>query len=115
MQANTVKCTLCKRWIHKQYSGVRSNLSLVVDGLSCKRCDSTIQESDLAKDLVMDGETYGSVICETLLMDMVERILLQQLESKCMKKVPREYVISGIQSSPSGVCQLCQKQHDLWN
>ena len=66
----------------KQYSGVRGNLSLVIDGLSCKRCDGTIQEADLAKDLVMDGETYGSVIWETLSMDMVERILLQPLESE---------------------------------
>ena len=56
---------------------------MVVDGLGCKRCDGTIQEADLsAKDLVMDGETYGSVICETLSMDMVERILRQQLESE---------------------------------
>ena len=65
-------------WIHRQYSGVRGNLSLVVDGLMCKQCDGTI----LAKDLLMDGETYGSVIRETLLMDMVERSLLQQLESE---------------------------------
>ena len=39
MQANTVKCTVCKRWIHKRYSGVRGNLSLVVDGFRCNRCD----------------------------------------------------------------------------
>ena len=39
VQANTVKCALCKRWIHKQYSGVRGNLSLVVDGFRCKCCD----------------------------------------------------------------------------
>ena len=82
MQANTVKCTLCKRWIHKQYSGVRGNLSLVVNGFRCKRCDGTIQEDDLAKDQVMDRETYRSVIWETLFVDMVERILLQQLESE---------------------------------
>ena len=62
VQSNTVKRTLCKGWIHKQYIGVRGNLSLVVDGLNCKRCDGTIQEADIAKDLVMDGETYGSVI-----------------------------------------------------
>ena len=55
MQAHIVKCTVCKRWIHKQYSGVRGNLSMVVDGLRCKRCDCTIQEVDLAKDLVMEG------------------------------------------------------------
>ena len=56
------KCTVYKRWIHKQYSCVRGHLSLVVDGgLRCKRCDGRIQGADLAKYLVMDGETYGSV------------------------------------------------------
>ena len=83
MQANTVKGTVCKRWIHKPYSGVCGNLSVVVDGLRCKRCDGTIQEADLAaKHLVMDEEIYESVLLETLLMDMVERILRQQLESE---------------------------------
>ena len=86
MQANTVKCTVSKRWIHKQYSGGRGNLSLVVDGLRCKRCNGTIQEADLDKDLVMDGETYVSVIWGTLLKDMVERSLLQQLESEMDEK-----------------------------
>ena len=27
-------------WIHKRYSDVRGNLSLVVDGFRCKRCDA---------------------------------------------------------------------------
>ena len=35
----TVKCTVCKRWIHKRHNGVRGNLSLVVDGIRCNRCD----------------------------------------------------------------------------
>ena len=39
MQTNTVMCTICKRWIHKRYSGVRGKLSLVVDGFRCNRCD----------------------------------------------------------------------------
>ena len=52
MQANTVTCTVCNMWIHKQYCGVRSNQSLVVDGLRCKRCDGILEEADLAKDLV---------------------------------------------------------------
>ena len=34
-----LKCTICKRWIHKRYCGVRGNLSLVVDGVRCNRCD----------------------------------------------------------------------------
>ena len=64
------------------YSGVRGNRQ-VVDGFRCKQCDGTIQEADLAaKDLVMDGEIYGSVLWEILLMDMVEQILRQQLESE---------------------------------
>ena len=32
VQSNAVKCTVCKKWIHKRYSGVRGNLSLVVGG-----------------------------------------------------------------------------------
>ena len=36
-------------------------MSLVVDGFRRNRCDGTIQEADLAKDLVMDGETSVSV------------------------------------------------------
>ena len=50
--------------------------------------DGTIQEAGLAiyKDLVMDGETDGSVIWETHLMDMVVGILLQQLESEMYRK-----------------------------
>ena len=27
----------------------------------CRRCDGTIQEADLAEDLMMEGETYGCV------------------------------------------------------
>ena len=61
VQENDVKCTVCKKWIHKRCSGVHRNLSLVGYGFRCKRCDGTIQEADLADDLVMDGEAYGSV------------------------------------------------------
>ena len=78
------KCTTCKHWIHKRCSEVRSDLPLVVDGFMCKRCDGTIQEVDLAEDLVGDGETYRCVsfyIWETFLMEMLERILLLQIES----------------------------------
>ena len=61
VQASTVNCTVCKRWIHTRYSGVRGNLSLVVDDLRCKCYDSTIQEADLANALMMDGEKYERV------------------------------------------------------
>ena len=31
------------------------------DGFRCERCDGTMQEADLAEDLVVDGETYKCV------------------------------------------------------
>ena len=58
IEANSVQCTVCIRWIHERCSGVRGDLSLVADGFKCKRCDGTIQETVLAGDLVVDGETY---------------------------------------------------------
>ena len=47
VQANSVQYTVCKIWIHKRCSGVRSDLPRVADGLRCRRCDGTIQEVDL--------------------------------------------------------------------
>ena len=61
VQTNSVQCTVCKKWIHKQCSGVRGDLSRVADGFRCRRCDGTIQEVDLAEDLMVDGETYDCV------------------------------------------------------
>ena len=42
-------------------SGERGDLSRVADGFRCRRCDGTIQEVDLAEDLMVDGETYECV------------------------------------------------------
>ena len=61
VQANSVQCTVCKEWIHKWCSGVRGDLSRVADGFRCSRCDGTVQEVDLAEDLMVDGETYECV------------------------------------------------------
>ena len=61
VQANSVQCTVCKKWIHKRCSGVRGDLSHVADGFMCRRCDGTIQEVDLADALMVDGETYECV------------------------------------------------------
>ena len=61
VQTNSVKCTISIKWIHKRCSGIRGDLSLLVDGFRCKRCDGRIQEADLAWGLVVDGETYGCV------------------------------------------------------
>ena len=40
---------------------MRGDLSRVADGFRCRRCDGTIQEVDLAEDLMVDGETYECV------------------------------------------------------
>ena len=36
VQANSVQCTVCKKWIHKRYSGVRGDLSRVADDFRCR-------------------------------------------------------------------------------
>ena len=50
-----------KKWIHKRCSGVRGDLLRIADGFRCRRCDGTIQEVNLAEDLMVDGETYECV------------------------------------------------------
>ena len=57
VQANSVQCTVSKKWIHKWCSGVCGDLSRVADGFRCRQCDGTIQEADLAENLMGDGET----------------------------------------------------------
>ena len=37
---------------------MHGDLSRVAVGFSCRRCDWTIQDVDLAEDLMVDGETY---------------------------------------------------------
>ena len=61
VQTNSVQCTVCKKLIHKRCSGVHGDLSWVADGSRCRQCDGTIQEVDLAEDLMVDGETYECV------------------------------------------------------
>ena len=58
VHSNSVPCTVCKKWIHKRCSG---DLLRVADGFRCRRCNGTIQEFDLAEDLMVDGETYECV------------------------------------------------------
>ena len=60
-KSNSVHCTVCKNWIHKQCSGVCGDLSRVADGFRCGRCDGTITEADLDEDLMVDRATYGCV------------------------------------------------------
>ena len=40
---------------------MRGDLSRVVDGFRCRRCDGTIRKVDLAEDLMVAGETYECV------------------------------------------------------
>ena len=73
VQANHVQCTVCKKWINKQRSGVRGDLSRVAHGFRCRQCDGTIQEAHLAEDLMIDGETYGCVKSFCYLGDTLDR------------------------------------------
>ena len=45
---------------------MRGDLSRVAEGFRCRRCDGTIQEADLAEDLMVDGETYACYLGDTL-------------------------------------------------
>ena len=99
---------------YKHYSGVRGNLSLVVDGLRCKRCDGTIQEADLPKDLVMDGETYGSVIWDILLMDMVDVDLAAIARIRNAWKKFREIMTFLKYSAPAQVYASCVRSSMIY-
>ena len=60
LQANPIQCTLyiCGKGVQTnsvKSSGLCGDLSLLADGFRCKRCDGTIQETDLAGGLVVDG------------------------------------------------------------
>ena len=116
----------------KQYISQRGDLSRVADsirsrrcdGFCCMRCDDTIQEADLAEDLMVDGETYECVKSFCYLGDTLDGYggadfaPTDRFRNGWMRF--RELLpFSDIQSSPAGdegssVCQLCQKQHDLW-
>ena len=51
---------------------MRGDLSLVTDGFRGKRCDGTIQATDLSVDPVMDGETYECVKSFCYLADILD-------------------------------------------
>ena len=55
VQTNSVQCTVCKNWIHMRCSSVCDDSSWVANGFRCRRCDGTIQEADLAEDLMVYG------------------------------------------------------------
>ena len=52
--------------------GVRGDLSRVADGFRCRQCVGTIQEADLAEDLMMDGKMYGCVKSFSYLGDTLD-------------------------------------------
>ena len=59
VQAYSVQCTFCiKKWIHKRCSGVRGDLSRVADCFRCRRCDGTLQETDITEDLMVDVKSF---------------------------------------------------------
>ena len=42
---------------------MRGDLSRVADGFRCRRCDGTIQEVDLAEDLMVDNNNNNNNNC----------------------------------------------------
>ena len=124
VQANSVQCTVCKKWIHKQCSGVRADLSRVANGFRCRRCDGTIQEVHLAEDLMVVGETHDCVKSFCYLGDTLDGdggadlAATTRIRNGWMKF--RELFPFLTSRAPpigderSSVCQLCQKQHNLW-
>ena len=104
---------------------MRGDLSRVADDFRCRRGDGTIQEADLAEDLMVDGETYECAkrLCymgDTLDVDGdggADLAATARIRNGWMKF--RDFAISDIQSFPVGderssVYQLCQKQYNLW-
>ena len=74
VEANSVQCTVCKKLIHKRCSGVRGALLRVADDFRCRQCDGTIQEVDLAENLMVDGETYECVKSFCYLGDTLDEV-----------------------------------------
>ena len=92
MQPNSLQCTVCKNWIHKRCSGLRGDLLW------------TIQEADLAEDLMVDGETYGCVnnfcyLGDTLDGDGGADLAATARTGNGWMDVPRAFAISDIRSS----------------
>ena len=96
-------------------------MSRVADGFRCRRCDGTIHEVDLAEYLIVDGETYELVKSFCYLGDTLDGdggadlAATARIRNGCMKF--REILPSrapSIGDERLSVCQLCQKQHDLW-
>ena len=79
-------------------------MSRVADGFRCRQCDGTIQEVDLAEDLMVDGETYECVKSFCYLGDTLDgdggadlaatarirngRMKFRELFSHCVNKIP---------------------------
>ena len=77
----------------------------------------TIQEVDLAEDLMVDGETYECVKSFCYLGDTLDGD--DRADLAATARIRNAVPSSDIQSSPIGdgrlsVCQLCQKHHYLW-
>ena len=76
---------------------------LVADGFRCRRCDGTIQEVDLAEDLMVDGETYECVNSFCYLGDT-----LDGADLAATARIRNGWI------KFRALLPLCQKQHDLW-
>ena len=73
VQANSLQCTACERWVHRRCSGVKGRLEAASVTFQCKRCRGDVPQADPSdqEGLVVEGETYEVVTSFCYLGDML--------------------------------------------
>ena len=73
VQANSIQCKGCQKWVHRRCSGVKGSLLAACDTFQCKRCRGEVPQAGPAEQegLVVDGEAYEAVDSFCYLGDML--------------------------------------------
>ena len=58
--ANSIKCTVCKQWVHRRCSGLSGSLNIVV-GFECRKCVDGGGREEVREEMEIDCE--GKVEC----------------------------------------------------
>ena len=73
--ANSITCTICRKWIHKRCSGITGRLSGAKEDFICRKCKGIMPRPSVVGDgeyLVVDGEKYGVVNSYCYLGDTID-------------------------------------------
>ena len=72
---NSIRCTICKRWVHKRCSGVKGSLQRVEHNFVCRACLGRTSDNDngLMTEVVLDGDNLETVSEFCYLGDLVTR------------------------------------------